>query len=293
MTAQFWPPRCFSVILPGGKNAARRAPTRKIDLLIPDANMKRTYAHCRWGLALAVSFVFLFSAARSAESPGDTKPSSYAPAADLISQVDDFVSSLDMDLEDKDDYGEDRQTRVAQDASTLAAVALVLGKHDEKNKLQAAAPALIKASRDLADNASDYDAAKQALAEVHAALKSTGDGAQLEWTEVADLSLLMKQVPVVNNTLRRGVTGRRFERSVDKNAGHAATLAAIAQAVIVDTAYCADEAGEARWAEICIDMRDAAAEVSQAVRKVDQKAAEAALAKLVTTCDACHHEFRD
>ena len=57
--------------------------------------------------------------------------------------------------------------------------------------------------------------------------------------------------------------------------------------------YCIDEEDEAKWAQICVDMRDAAAQVQVAVRRKDKDTAVAGLAKLVETCDACHHAFRD
>ena len=116
---------------------------------------------------------------------------------------------------------------------------------------------------------------------------------EIVWEPIADLSQLMKQVPIVNNKLRRGVNGRRFRRSRDATAGHAATLAALAQASLLDTTYCSDEDDEKKWQEICAEMRDAAYSVNQYVRKGDQAAAKKGLARLVETCDACHHSFRD
>jgi cytochrome c556 len=101
----------------------------------------------------------------------------------------------------------------------------------------------------------------------------------------------MKQVPIVNNNLRRNVEGRRFERSTDKNLGYAATLAAIAQAASFDTAYCADEADEAKWRELSAALRDATAQVAIQVRKGDQEAAVKALGAVETSCMACHTAF--
>ena len=103
----------------------------------------------------------------------------------------------------------------------------------------------------------------------------------------------MRQVPINNNSLRRGVGGRRFKRSIERNAGYAATLAAIAQASMIDTMYCADEQDEAAWIQICAEMRDSAAEVNAAVRQNDQPRAKTALVGLVKTCDKCHDVFRD
>ena len=116
---------------------------------------------------------------------------------------------------------------------------------------------------------------------------------EVELDRTADLQALMKQVPIVNNHLRRGVTGKRFDRMVDHNAGHAATLAAIAQASMYCTDYCEDDEGKTKWAKICADLRDAAAEMQVAVRRKDVAMATEGLARIVKTCDLCHEAFRD
>ena len=116
----------------------------------------------------------------------------------------------------------------------------------------------------------------------------------MTWDEpVADLAMLMQQVPIVNASLRKGVNGRRFSRDAKRSAGRAVTLAVIAQASMMDTTYCGDEEDEKAWKKICADMRDACAEVYKAMLDKDQKRAKAANAKVVETCDACHHKFRD
>ena len=218
-------------------------------------------------------------------------PSSFVPAADLRGQVDFFLDRLASDLQSEDEYKEDQQIRVARDATTLAVLALVLGKHDTDNDLKKSAPAVLEAAIELADSAEDFADAKAALADVKKALKSPGTDDELDWETDADLALLMEQVPIVNNSLRRGVSGRRFKRLADKNAGFAATLAAIAQASIVDTSYCEDEESEPTWRKISAQMRDATTKVNRAVHELDQPAAKTPLAELVKTCDDCHEEF--
>jgi len=221
------------------------------------------------------------------------KPSTYAPAKDLIAQVEYFIGRIKSDLEDEDEYGEDQQNRVIKDACTIAAIGLVLANHDEKHALKAGASALIESATTLSDEVEDLDAAREAFAEIKVALKKKGDSEPLEWEPVADLTVLMEQVPIINNSLRRGVTGRRFKRSADRNAGYAATLAAIAQASLIDDAYCGDEEETELWQKICADMRAASMQVNKAVREADQDAAKEALGRLVETCDACHESFRD
>ena len=252
----------------------------------------------RAGVLLALSVLACMFAphftASSADAPSaDAKPSAYAPAKDLLDQVKFFVAQIEEDLSDADDYTEYKQDRVAKDASTLAVLALVLGMHDEDNPVKKSASSAISAAEDLAASSGDHGEAKAALAKVKKALEPADEGADLKWKSVGDLAQLMKQVPIVNNNLRRGVTGRRFDRTIDRNAGYSATLAAIAQATANDTIYCSDKEDEAEWTKISHSMRDAAAEVNAAVRRGDQEAATAALARVVLTCDECHHRFRD
>ena len=228
-----------------------------------------------------------------ADSPAPPEPSSYAPIQDVNNQVDYFLKRIGRDLKDAEDFGEDQAGRIQKDASTLAVLALVLANHDKDSERKPAAGLLLEAAKELAGSASDFDQAQAAWTRLQRALESTGPGRAVTWEPVADLATLMQQVPIVNNSLRRGVNGRRFKRSVDKTAGLAATLAALAQASSLDTGYCSDQEEEVLWREICAQLRDSAAEVNAAVRAGDQEAAKAALAKSVQSCDACHHRFRD
>lgn len=228
-----------------------------------------------------------------ADAPEVRKPSSYAPAKDLRGQLDSFVQKIAEDLATEADYGDDQKSRVTKDAHTLAVLALVLGMHDEENALKPSASAVVTAAGKLAAAAGDFKQATAALAEVKQAIAGAQGVEKLEWKPVADLSQLMKQVPIVNNNLRRTVTGKRFKQSLDASAGQAATLAALAQASSFDTSYCDSKDAEAKWARLCGEMRDDAAAVQAAIRKGDQAAATAGLEKLAKTCDSCHHTFRD
>lgn len=242
-------------------------------------------------VVVSVSLALGLAALLLAEPPQVAKPSSYAPAKDLLAQVDELVGRLEIDLETEADYGEDAQQRVAKDAGTLAAVALVLGMHDEEHRLKGSAASIVAAARKVGAGAKDYAKSKAAMAELETALAATGGGEKLAWKPVADVAQLMKQVPIVNNNLRRGVEGRRFAREIDKNASYAATLAAIAQAAAFDTTYCADEAEEAKWRELSTALRNASAAVGKQVRAGDQEAAVKALEAVETSCTNCHEAF--
>jgi hypothetical protein len=241
---------------------------------------------------LPLSLAFLMAGLLLAGDDATTKPSAYAPAADVAGQMELFVRQMEMDLASETDYGDEQKERIAKDANTLIALAQVMGNHDQEHALRKAAPAVLAAAGKLADASGEFSQAKTALAAVKQAMQSA-QGGEVSWDAVADLSLLMKQVPIVNNRLRAGVASKRFDRTIDQTAGLAATLAAIAQVSLHNTAYCSSKDEESTWARICADMRNAAAEVNAAVRKKDQATARIGLEKVVKTCDACHADFRD
>lgn len=253
------------------------------------------------GKALSITLAVLFcSTLILAKSPEDEQdavnrpPSQYAPSSDLLAQIDYYMDRIGLDLADETRFGEDQKKRIALNASTLSTLCLVLGLHDEENQLQASALPLIEASQDLADAAGDFSDATSALAAMQQILDNPAESTDttIEQDEVADIVLLMQQVPIVNNALRRGVGSRRFERELERTAGHAATLASIAQASMFDLNYTYDDESEQLWQQICMDMRDASADTLAAVRAGDQEAAQLSLERIVETCDACHDEFR-
>lgn len=221
--------------------------------------------------------------------PPAPKASTYAPAADLVKAVDDYISRISEGLASEDDFA-DLQARVIKDAETVAVLALVLGLHDEKNNYQAAAPALIKAARELsAAAAKDYAAAKKALGALEAAKSATGDPSTLKWEKVASLKELMEQVPLVNSRLKRNM--RRFERQADAIAVDAAVLAAIGQGSMANVDETSQPSNAEKWFAFCASMRNAAADVNKAAKQKDSAAAEKAVAALTKSCDECHAVF--
>lgn len=226
---------------------------------------------------------------QAAEVPPAPKPSTFAPASDLAKAVDDYIDKISEVLESEEDFA-DLQSRVVKDAETVAILALVLGLHDEKTPYQAAAPALIKAARDLsAAAAKDYDAAKKAFAALEAAKTAAGDPASLKWEKVASLKELMEQVPLVNSRLKRNM--RRFERQADAIAVDAAVIAAIAQGSMANVDETTQPTKADEWFKYCVAMRDAASAVNKAAKAKDSAEAEKAVALLAESCDACHVVF--
>lgn len=226
------------------------------------------------------------------------KPSTYAPAKDLEAQVTFFLDRINEDLADEAKYDETGVERVKRDANTLAVLALVLGKHDEGNRYQGSAEAMLAEALQLAAKSANFAEAKTAFAKLNETLqKETGNSppANLTWKPVGDIVELMNQVPKLNTALRGGVTGsaERFEKSRDKGAGLAASIAAIAQISVLDDSYCTSDADRADWIELSGLMRDAAYTVNQAIRRGDQAAAREGLKPLARTCDDCHEQFKD
>ncbi len=232
----------------------------------------------------------------AADPPMPPKVSSFAPAKDLASQIDFYVGRLDEALAKKDDFDGANQSRAVKDAHTLAVISLALGMHDEEHPLKEGAVPMLQAAQALATaaTAEDFDAAVKAFADYKAARGSPStSGRSLTWQKVADLGALMKQVPVVNTNLKRGVTDeRRFKKQLEESAGQSATLAAIAQAAMFDTSAVKDPVDLEQWQKYCAEMRDAAAAVNTAVRAGDQAQATAAFSRMAKNCDDCHGVFR-
>lgn len=229
-----------------------------------------------------------------ASEPAQPKVSSYAPAADLVGQVDYYVEHAAKALSDEASYGDDQQAAVDRDANTLAALAMLLALHDEDHKLKIAAPAILHASQALAESHEDYAKAAAALADVKKAVAGEAPaGEAVGWDDVTDLSALMEQIELVQAPMKRGATdARRLKRSANATAGQAATLAAIAQATLVDTDYATDEQLP-EWEKYSVQMRDASWAVNQAVRSADAPKAAEALVALQKSCDDCHAVFKD
>lgn len=229
--------------------------------------------------------------APAAEDPSPTaKVSSYAPAEDLVSQVDAYLKDLGAAVASEDAY-KDAEGRIDKDANTLIVVALALGMHDQDNKYKKAAPGIIKAAQELAAS-KDLAGAKKGVDALVAAAGAAGEGGELKWEKVAHLEPLMKAVPLISNKVKdSSLTAARIERRGADYAGYAALLAAIAQGSIPNADE-SEEPGEVeKWQKYCIEMRNAAGALNAAVRAKDPERALQANARLRKSCDDCHAVF--
>ena len=227
------------------------------------------------------------------QPPDIPKISSFAPAKDLIQQVDFYLVRLDESLADPADFDLAKQSRTLKDANTLSALALVLAVHDEEHPIKASMPAMLKSSQALAEAGDDIERAGASLAGIKRARAAMAAGGEtVKWEKAASLSALMKAVPLVHTGLKRGVEPNRLARQAVQSAGQAAALAAIAQAAMLDAELAKSPADAERWAQFCAQMRDAAGEVNSAVHAQDQARVVTGMKRLSQSCDACHARFR-
>ncbi|MCA9184008.1 MAG: hypothetical protein KDA99_00265, partial [Planctomycetales bacterium] len=190
------------------------------------------------------------------------------PAGELKGQFDGYLENVRDSLKDEAKYGKAQQEGVEKDASTLMVLSQVLAGRDDGGDWKKHHPAVIAAAGELASKSGDYAGAQAALTQLEKAIQEVTES---DADDVrADIAVLMKQVPIVNGRMRRGVTGRRFDRSLDEIAGTALTLAAIAEVTKNDDTYCSDDEGKAEWTKISEQMRDAAMGVHAATRAKNQ-----------------------
>jgi cytochrome c556 len=240
------------------------------------------------------TLVILTAALIAADPPAAPKVSEFAPADDLLHQVNHYVERLGESLAKKEDYPAANQARVKKDANTLAVLGLALALHDSDHKLKQSAGGLIQHAGELAAASEDYDKAKAAHEKLQkAAAGEVSDvAAPKQWQKVAAQGQLMKQVQLLYNGLRRGTDARRFKKQAEENAGMAALLAVIAQSAIVDTHEVKDPGQLPEWYKLSAEMRDSAAELNQAIHAGKQDTAVAALKRMNVSCETCHKQFR-
>lgn len=250
-------------------------------------------------LTIAIAGVWAIHTLNAADdgksAPTPPPASQFAPADDLTAQVDYYIKRVGETLANKDQFDDTAKAKIKKDGNTLAVLGLLLGLHDQDNRVKPQAGDLIQAAQALA-KAADFDAASNAFGNVKKA--ASGEGAASnpvpsQWKKVASLGQLMKQVTAINAALKRGVTTpKRLEQLKDESAGHAVTLAAIAQASMYDTHEVKNPADMDKWYEYCAQMRDAAGQVNAAVRAGDHAKTTAAMLSLANSCETCHKVFR-
>jgi hypothetical protein len=250
-------------------------------------------------LSVAATVSIVVIAISAANEPTASQASGklnvHVPADDLADELKAIAARLDGLLAKADDYDEARQSRITKEADVAAVVALGLTLDETEHPLKRSAASALAASQALA-KASDYSSAKRALD----VLKAAADGkpaasfsaSPKQWTPVAPLGLLMKEVPQVNNRLKRAVQGERFKSQAKTSAAASAALVAIAEDAATDHDAVKKPADTQKWEQFCAEMRDAAGSVNQAIHAGDADRAAQAMAQLAQSCEHCHRAFR-
>ena len=227
------------------------------------------------------------------QPPEVPKISAFAPADDLIQQVDFFIGRADESLADPADFDGAKQSRTLKDGNTLAVLALMLAKHDAAHPLKASMPAMLESAKSLAVAGDNVQQARSALAGIKAARAGAApQSPAVKWEKAASLAALMKQVPLIHTALKRGVDPNRLARQATQSAGQSAALAAIAEAAMLDNEHAKSPENVEKWRQFCTQMRDASGEVNAAVHAQDAQRVATGMKRLSQSCDACHAKFR-
>ena len=156
--------------------------------------------------SLVVGCLLSAAALSWADPATEVKPSAYAPAADLEQQLTFYLGRLNDGLASESEYDEAKQSRAVKDANTVLAIVYVLGMHDEPNPLREHASPALGAAQKLCQHTGSYAQARADLYALQTAVRSGEQQGELKWGESGtELAALMKQVPVVNNSLRRSL----------------------------------------------------------------------------------------
>jgi cytochrome c556 len=239
----------------------------------------------------AFSLVLCTVVALQSAVSAEPKVSTYAPAADLANQAEQYIGDLEKSVANAGTYTENVE-KIAKDSNTLIIVALALGLNDQDSKYKKSAGALMKAAQDVAA-AKDFAAAQKAVASVKDAAAGKGKATgELKWEKVAALPELMKQVPVINTKLKMKIKGANFKKKAKDTQGYTAVMAAISQGAMADTSATKNADEVKQWKKFSAEARDLAGEVNAAIHKGDEAAAKTAMEKLNVSCEDCHAVFK-
>jgi hypothetical protein len=260
--------------------------------------MKRNFVEKSWTtftgvLALPVILV-LIAFASTAEEPSKLP---FGPDEDLVSQSYAYLKKIGDSLASKADFDDVAKHRLQKDASTVAALSAAIGSYGKDNDPHRSGIAESVGFAQQLAKSNDFDSAKAVYDKLQicsAGHQPFRDAPPPDWKTIADLGLLMQQLPTINTSLKRGIggDGKRFEDSLKQSAGQSATMAAIAEAISTDDSWTKNTDDIKRWKQFSDEMRDSAWAVNAAVHADDQAAATTATTRLAKTCEACHAVFR-
>jgi cytochrome c556 len=255
--------------------------------------MKMRHARQRSFILLCVVLLgaFVAGAKFASEPPAPPKVSTFAPAADLISQVEYYQKRMETALASEADFDEAKQARIVKDASVMAVLAQHLAMHDTDHPLKGSAAAAAQAAQKLI-TATDFKSASESYRELENALAGKGPDVEAKWGKVAAMGQLMKQVSVINASLKRGLQPSRLKSQAKKTTGESATLAAIANSLLFDTHEVKNEADMPDWYDYSAEFRESAGALNAAIKTGQVAKVSPALKRMSTSCDTCHKKFQ-
>lgn len=220
-------------------------------------------------------------------------------AKDIEPLVQDTISSLETDLADAATF-EQAQTRVEHGAYTLALYAEAIAQADGSVAWSPRA----RAVRDLAiqlAKTKNYNEARSLLQKIKDVIAGSGaaaEGAEMSWEEVAPLAQVMKEVNLVNRTLRRYVRRESyFTRYRDRLDQAAVAMTVLAYIAAHDNSAAENppqpiENAVQKYDAYSHDFIQLSKAALDAVRKGSYTDAQEAITKMQDVCAKCHEDFR-
>jgi hypothetical protein len=239
-----------------------------------------------------------FSLRTATAAPADQGKPSLPHVDDVVGQIRIYVERLDDALAKPDSYDVAKQARVEKDATTLAALAAMLARHDAQHDLKPAASAMRDAAAKMAANYREHEPCAAELKRIKDLLageaKAPSASSETSGPLAADAVMLMKHLRFIDNRLKREPRPRNPDAKARAEiAGHAATIAALAEPLSGGVkSYARAATREAAWQEQSTAMAVAAVRLNAAARDESGAKIAAAARALDATCNRCHADYR-
>lgn len=216
---------------------------------------------------------------------------------DVAEQLGVYIERLEESLAKADDYNEAKQSRVEKDAVTAAALAGLLARHNGDHALKESALGVQAAANEMAAQYLEHAPAAAALLRIKQLQSGEAkpDANPAAMTETpTDAAILMKQIRFIDNRMKRAARDRVSpEKSRGEVAGHAATIAALAEPLARAAKPHAKTPGEVKeWIEQSNAMAAAAARLNSTAHDDAGKDLREALRAVDASCARCHADFR-
>lgn len=111
-----------------------------------------------------------------------------------------------------------------------------------------------------------------------------------DWATICDRAPLMERLQSAIDRLKEATSSEAaFQSKLDEIRAEAAMTAAIGHVLTLEGM---EDSGESSYAEISIEMRDAATSLGEAVRNSIYDQAVSAVGRIGQSCDRCHNDWR-